>query len=181
MKNRALLILDMLNTFDFDEAEQLKGFAEKAAINIKHLKQRCKTAGVPVIYLNDNFNHWNSDRNRIFELCTKESCLGREIAQLLKPDNKDHFILKPKHSGFYATALEVLLDQLEIDTLILTGIAGNICVLFTANDAHMRDYKVIVPRDCIASNTQEDNEYALNQFEKVFDFKVPLGAELKLS
>lgn len=106
--------------------------------------------------------------------------MGKRIAERLKPAPDDYFVLKPKHSGFYSTTLDVLLDELRIDTLILTGIAGNICVLFTANDAHMREYKVIIPRDCIASNTKEDNKYVLNQFKNVFDFNTNPSSKLRL-
>lgn len=180
MASYALLILDMLNTFDFPEAQQLHPPAKAAAKKILKLKSRCKDKNVPVIYLNDNFDQWNSDREQIFKACTQDDCLGKDIAEVLKPDSDDYFILKPKHSGFFATALEVLLEKLEVDTLILTGIAGNICVLFTANDAHMRDFKVIVPRDCVASNTKRDNDYALNQFKHVFGFKTNLSTSLKL-
>lgn len=176
----ALLILDMFNAFDFPEAKKLLPFAERAAGSIAKLKERCKRKKIPVIYLNDNFGRWRSDWRDIYEACTKEDALGKRIAERLKPAPDDYFVLKPKHSGFYSTTLDVLLDELRIDTLILTGIAGNICVLFTANDAHMREYKVIIPKDCIASNTKEDNKYVLNQFKNVFGFKTSPSSKLRL-
>ena len=83
------------------------------------------------------------------------------------PDEDDYFVLKPKHSGFYSTSLELLLEHLGARSLILTGIAGNNCVLFTANDAYMRDFKIFVPSDCVVSETQADNDYALEQMAKV--------------
>jgi nicotinamidase-related amidase len=76
-------------------------------------------------------------------------------------------VLKPKHSGFFSTTLETLLTYLNARTLILAGIAGNICVLFTAHDAFMRDFQLIVPADCIASNTPNDNRYALQHIQTV--------------
>jgi nicotinamidase-related amidase len=72
-------------------------------------------------------------------------------------------VLKPKHSGFYDTTLDTLLGTLRIKRVILTGIAGNICVLFTANDAYMRELKILAPADCIVSNTAADNQHALRQ------------------
>lgn len=92
---------------------------------------------------------------------------GRPLVELLQPDEDDYFVLMPKHSAFFSTTLDTLLVYLQAKTLILTGLAGNICVLFTANDAYMRDFNVVVPRDCIASNTREDNEHALEIMEKV--------------
>ena len=85
----------------------------------------------------------------------------------MRPDEDDYFVLKPKHSGFFSTTLDILLDHLQVDTVILTGIAANICVLFTANDAYMRDFFLMVPEDCVASNTEEENRHALEQMRAV--------------
>ena len=92
----------------------------------------------------------------------------------------DYFVLKPKHSGFYCTSLELLLQHLGAKNLILTGLAGNNCVLFTANDAYMRDFKLFVPTDCVVSQTKEENEYALNQMEKVLKADIKPSTELNL-
>ncbi len=94
-------------------------------------------------------------------------CRGRPIAELLAPEEDDYFVLKPKHIGFQFSALDLLLEHLGASTLILTGVAGNFCVLFTAHDAYMRDYRLVVPRDCVASLTVEDDRYALAQMAKV--------------
>src|SRR5262249_22042657 len=95
-------------------------------------------------------------------------------------DRQDHFILKPMHSGFYSTALDVLLAHRGVRRLILTGIAGNICVFFTANDAHMRGYEVVVPADCTASETVEDNEYALRHVARFLGADVGPSPRLTL-
>ena len=92
---------------------------------------------------------------------------GVRVAQRLRPDPRDYFVLKPKHSGFFDTTLDTLLGTLRIRRVILTGIAGNICVLFTANDAYMRDLKIFAPADCIVSNTAADNDHALRQIHTV--------------
>ncbi len=180
-KNQALLILDMLNTFDFPEGKKLLSHSQKVARNILKLRERCRQKKIPIIYLNDNFGKWQSNWKDIFNRCVHETCLGREIAYSLQPHPDDYFVLKPKHSGFYSTTLDVLLEDLKVESLILTGIAGNICVLFTANDAHMREYEVIVPKDCIASNTIKDNNYVLDQFESVFGFKTTASTSLRLA
>lgn len=174
----ALLIIDMLNTFDFPGAEALLKASKPVARNVSRLKARAKKAGIPVIYVNDNFDYWRSSWSDVFEKCLKSP--GKPLAQALEPELDDYFVLKPKHSGFYSTTLDVLLDSLGAEHLILTGIAGNICVLFTANDAHMRDYEVTVPRDCMASNTREDNEFTLRQLRNVFGFQTVTSSKLKL-
>ena len=179
MKSKsALIILDMLNLFNFSEADMLIQPATKAAKNILRLKNKFKKRKWPVIYVNDHFGHWHSDWKKIYQECSEEKCLGRNIARLLKPDEDDYFILKPKHSGFFMTALELLLEDLKIQNLVLTGIAGNLCVLFTAHDAHMREYKVTVPRDCIASNSKTDNDYTLRQLKNVLGLSTPLSSSV---
>lgn len=169
----ALLILDMLNAFDFPEAKKILPYATKAAKKISRIKSHFRKKKLPVIYVNDNFGQWQSDWRRLFETCISEKSLGRDIAVMLKPEDDDYFILKPKHSGFYSTNLEVLLEELNVQKLVITGIAGNICVLFTVNDAHMRDYSIIVPRDGTASNTKHDTAFMLKQLKNVFNIPVP--------
>ncbi len=161
----ALLIIDMINAFDFAEAEAMLPRALAAAKATAALKRRARQAGAPVVYVNDNFGKWRSDFRATLEHCLASP--GREIAALLKPDAEDYFVLKPKHSGFQFTALELLLAHLGTRTLVLTGVAGNFCVLFTAHDAYMRDFKLLVPRDCVASNAEADDRYALEHMAGV--------------
>jgi nicotinamidase-related amidase len=148
----ALVLIDVINAFDFEGAESLVRAAKRVAPTIERLAARARKSGVPVIYVNDNFGRWRSDFKSTVAICTKPGQPGREIATLLRPHEGDYFVLKPQHSGFYFTALEPLLMHLDTRSLILTGFAGNLCVLFTANDAHMRGFHVVVPSDCTASN-----------------------------
>ena len=159
----ALLLIDVINPLDFPEADQLLQSALPAARRIAALTARARAAGLPVVYVNDNFGRWRSDFRQVVEACEQEDCKGRPIAQLLRPQDEDYFVLKPKHSGFFSSTLELLLAKLRARQVVLTGFAGNICVLFTANDAYMRDLELVVPRDCCASNTAHDNEHALTQ------------------
>ena len=131
------------------------------------LKRRATAAGVPTIYINDNFGQWRSDFRKTVAHCTARSSPGRQVSRAPQPTSRDYFVLKPKHSGFFDTTLDTLLETLRIRRVILTGIAGNICVLFTANDAHMRELKIFAPADCIVSNTAADNDHALRQIETV--------------
>ena len=161
----ALLLIDVINDFDFPEADQLLKYARQMAPNLLRLKRRAQEAGVPVIYVNDNFGRWKSDLRHTVNHCAQHG-RGRDVVKLLRPEKSDYFVLKPKHSGFFSTTLETLLRYLETQTLILTGIAGNFCVLFTANDAYMRDFNLFVPSDCTVSNTKKENESALGLMKK---------------
>ncbi len=163
----ALLLIDFISEFDFPEAEGMFHRALAAARAASALRRRAKAAGVPVIYCNDNFGKWRSDFRALLERCLRPGVRGEAIVRLLAPDEQDYFVLKPKHSAFHATSLPVLLSHLGARTLILAGIAGDYCVLFTAQDAYMEGYRVVVPRDCVASEPDRDNQAALAHLEKV--------------
>ncbi len=139
----ALLIIDMINDMEFPGGEVLYEQARPLADRVLALKSRCHRASIPTVYVNDNFGRWQSDFQSVVEHVRKDQkggkyLRGRELAQVLQPGQDDYFVLKPKHSGFYSTTLDLLLKYLGSRTLILTGVAGDICVLFTANDAYMR-------------------------------------------
>lgn len=161
----ALLIIDMINAFDFVGAERMLPRALKAAGCIARLKERARVAHVPSVYVNDNFGRWRSDFRQILEHVLDAP--GRHIARLLEPGTEDYFVLKPKHSGFQFTTLGVLLEHLGAKTLVLTGVAGDFCVLFTAHDAYMRDYRLVVPADCTASLSEERDRAALAHMAEV--------------
>ncbi|WKB35683.1 isochorismatase family cysteine hydrolase [Terrilactibacillus sp. S3-3] len=155
----ALLIIDMINELKFSKAPLLLEEMKKKIITpLAELRQRAKAAGIPIIYVNDNYGIWQSELNQIVNKAVKGA--GRELVEKIRPESDDFFVVKPKHSGFFSTPLSTLLSQLGTNTLILTGAAGNVCVLFTANDAYMRDYRLFIPQDCCASNVKEDNDYA---------------------
>jgi nicotinamidase-related amidase len=174
----ALLLIDVINDMAFEGSEMLVAQADPMATRLARLKRRASAAGVPVIYVNDNFGQWRSDFRRTVAHCTAASSPGRVVSMRLRPSSKDYFVLKPKHSGFYDTTLDTLLDALQIQRVILAGIAGNICVLFTANDAYMRDLKIFAPADCIVSNTAAGNDHALRQIELVLKANIATSTQL---
>ena len=174
----ALLLIDVINDLDFPEAEQMLPHALAMAHEIALLKVQARQHKVPVIYVNDNFGRWRSDFNAQVEHCLREGVRGKGLVETLRPDDDDYFVLKPKHSGFFSTTLDTLLEYLGVKTIVLTGIATNICVLFTANDAYMRDFQLVVPSDCVASNTPEESTYALEQMRKILKADVRPAAEL---
>jgi len=176
----ALLLIDVINDFEFRNGGQLLKLAMPVGGNIAKLKARVKNAGLPVIYVNDNFGKWQSDLNKIVSHCLDDGVRGEPFVKLVLPDEDDYFVLKPKHSGFYCTSLELLLEHVGATSLIIAGIAGNNCVLFTANDAYMRDFRIFVPADCVVSETEEENDYALKQMAKVLKADIGSSAELNL-
>jgi len=163
----ALLLIDVVNDFEFEGGERLLPHALPVGKAIAELKRSAKRAGIPAVYVNDNFGKWRSDLNKIVSHCLEDKVRGKAFVEMVTPEEDDYFVLKPKHSGFYSTTLALLLEHLGARSLILAGIAGNNCVLFTANDAYMRDFKLFVPSDCVVSETQAENKYALDQMAKV--------------
>ena len=176
----ALLLIDVINDMEFDGAEALVEQAVPMARRIAALKKNAKQAGIPAIYVNDNFGRWQSDFRRVVQHCLDDGVRGEEVARILEPEEDDYFVLKPKHSAFYATTLDTLLTYLGASTVILTGIAGNICILFSANDAYMRDFNVVVPADCVASNTADENRHALEQMRIVLKADVTESVKLDI-
>jgi nicotinamidase-related amidase len=173
----ALLIVDVINDLDFPEANQLLRFVPAMSRKLERLKRRAKDAGVPVIYVNDNFGRWRSDFRKIIEHCANGP--ARELIDRLRPEEDDYFVLKPKHSGFFSTTLETLLRYLGSRRLVICGIAGNFCVLFTANDAYMRDYELVVPSDCTISNTRRENGEAIALMKKYLKADTRVSGRVK--
>ncbi|HEU5138406.1 MAG TPA: isochorismatase family cysteine hydrolase [Bacillales bacterium] len=172
----ALLIIDVINDLEFDHGESLLQNAQPIVKPINHLRKEAAHHQIPVIYVNDNFGQWQSNKEHIIEKCSTGR--GRPIVERLRPTEDDYFVVKPKHSGFFSTPLSTLLSQLQATTLILTGMAGNICVLFTANDAYMRGYDLHIPSDCVASNAEEDNQYALRLMKNTLKADITPSGEL---
>ena len=179
MRGTALLLIDVINDLAFDGSQALVAQAEPMATRLAALKRRATAAGVPSIYINDNFGRWRSDFRKTVAHCTARSSPGRVVSRRLRPSERDYFVLKPKHSGFYDTTLDTLLGTLRIRRVILTGIEGNICVLFIANDAYMRDLRIFAPADCIVSNTPADNDHALRQMASVLKGNLSMSDQLQ--
>lgn len=173
-----LILIDLINDFEFEGAEEIFQNTRAIAKPIADLKKRAKQAGIPVVYVNDNFGKWQSDFRKVLDHCLNDDVRGKEIVEALRPDEDDYFVLKPKHSGFYSTTLDVLLDYLKAKTLIMVGVAANICVLFTANDAYMRDFYLAVPSDCVASASEEENRHAIGQMATVLKADTSLSTEI---
>lgn len=177
----ALLIIDVINTLDFDSAESLVQRARPMTEALVGLKARCKEHGIPTIYVNDNFGRWRSDFSALVEHCRQPKYPGHEMVEKLAPEECDYFVFKPMHSAFYQTTLELLLAHLQARHLIITGMASNICVLCTANDAHMRGYQLWLPPDTMAAASGEEQDYALLHFEKALSAKLTPSGDLPLA
>jgi nicotinamidase-related amidase len=149
------------------------------AVSLAALKRRAKAAGIPAIYVNDNFGRWRSDFAKLVRHCLEGDVRGSPVAARLIPEEDDYFVLKPKHSAFFQTNLEILLSYLGATTLILTGMAGDICVLFSANDAYMRNFNIVIPSDCVVSEETDANQQALMLMQRVLKANTSPSSELE--
>ena len=174
----ALLIVDMISDFEFEDGEKLCPHALAAAENIRDLKKRAKDHCMPVIYVNDNYGHWEEDFRSFAARIGSGSNRGRGITELLAPEENDLYILKPQRSGFYETPLSVLLQSLKISNLIICGVTTDMCVLFTAHDAYMRGFQVYVPADCSAAVEVKYHIDALELLERVADARIGSSREI---
>lgn len=163
----ALLLVDVINELEFDGADTLFPRARTMARRVAALKARAVRAGVPCIYVNDNFGQWRSDFRTLVDRCLHGGVRGEPIARLLAPGEEDFFVLKPLHSGFYTTTLDLLLRELGSKKLVICGIATEGCVLFTASDAYIRGFEIFVPRDGCVSERTPRHRAALDIMKKM--------------
>jgi nicotinamidase-related amidase len=175
-----LLVLDMISDFRFPDGPAVRRAARRIAPRIAALKRRAQKAGIACIYANDNPGRWRSDSAELIRQCLDPQAPGRDVVRLIRPEQRDYLILKPRHSAFYGSPLEVLLMHLGARRLILTGVSSHQCVLFTANDAHIRNFDIIVPRDCIAGPTPRDTRFALRYFASVLKARVTSSGLIRL-
>ncbi|MGA8025720.1 MAG: isochorismatase family cysteine hydrolase [Bryobacteraceae bacterium] len=176
----ALLLIDVVNDFEFPRGDELFRQAFPIASCIAELKRRAKEAGIPAIYINDNFGRWQSKFEQIVKHCLDPNVRGRPFVEQVVPEEDDYFVLKPKHSGFYQTPLELLLKHLGSQRLIVTGVSTNSCILFTANDAYMRDLDLIIPQDCVAACKPEEHDFAMEQMKCMLKADVRRSTEIDL-
>lgn len=177
-----LLLIDFLNVMDFGSASALAPHALRAAARARALKDRLARSHVPAIYANDNFGEWDSDVDAIVQACIARGGAARRLVELLAPADGDRFVLKPRHSAFFGTPLEFLLQDIGAKRLVITGLTTDSCVMFTAHDAYLRDYRIWIPSDCVAAATPQISRTSLAHMQRVLKAStVPSRARLDVA
>jgi nicotinamidase-related amidase len=177
----AILLIDVINDLEFPEGSQMLEHVLAMAQHLARLVARARVAGIPLIYVNDNFGRWRSDFRAQVEHCLQDGVRGRPVVEQLRPHSQDYFVLKPKPSGFFHTPLGLLLDHIHARSVIITGLTADICVLLTASDAYQRGLRIAVPRDCVASHTPEKTSLALQMMEIALQADTRRGDEIDLA
>ncbi len=177
----ALLLIDVLNDLDFPDNDELVRQSVGLAERIAALKQRCKENGIPAIYVNDNRGRWRPDFSEVLNQSLRPESMGSRMVSKLIPASEDYVVLKPKHSAFFATPLDALLEHMGVEVLILAGVTTNACVMITAADVYVRDYRLFVPEDCVAALSQSDQHNALELMRKNFGAETRPSSEIDLA
>ncbi len=164
---RVLVLVDFINPLHFPGAEKLVPRALKAARATAKLKERLARSRVPAIYANDHYGTWHAEFSDVLKACLALEGPRGEIARILAPSPQDLTILKPRHSAFFATPLDLLLRQLEAEELVIAGLATDMCVQLTTVEAYMHGYSAWVPADCTAAESEEAERYALRHMASV--------------
>ena len=174
----ALVVIDMLNTYDFPDADKLVPSAADVVPNISSLIARAQDEDVPVIYVNDNYGDWNSSADELLDAGLKGK--HPELVEPLRPPEEVSFVIKARHTIFYGTPLDHLLQSEEIDRLVLTGQVTEQCILYSALDAHVRHLDVAVPSDAVAYIHEDLHEAALKMMETNMSADVTPSGECRL-
>jgi nicotinamidase-related amidase len=171
-------VIDVLTTFHFPDGKAILHNALSIRDALVNLKARARKLGIPVLYVNDNFGDWRSEKEVLIGRCLES--IGAEFVRPLVADSEDYFVLKPLHSAFYMTPLEVLLRHLQVETLILTGLTSAGCLTATAHDANMRGFDLFLPSDCSCARAAYEHRQALSQLKVNAAAKVLTASSLRL-
>ena len=182
LRSRAvLLIIDMINDLEFPGNEELVGMSETLGKDVAKLKAKCRRAGIPAIYVNDNVGLWRSDFQGLIRRCMASKSAGRNMVRQIRPDSRDLLILKPAHSAFYGTPLVPLLTDMQVTSILLAGVLTHFCILLTAADGYMRNFQLYVPEDCVAGRSTDEHHAALQVMKSSFRIDITPSRNLDLS
>jgi len=169
----------MLNSYEHEDAEVLMRSVREVLPTIASLIERAKDEDVRTIYVNDNYGAWNQGRAELIEQVTAGP--GRDLIEPIVPAEDTDFVTKARHSAFYETPLEYLLRQGRIERVVLTGQVTEQCILYSALDAYIRHFEVVVPSDAVAAIRPELHEAALSMMELNMGAEVAPSADIRLS
>lgn len=176
-----LLLIDVINDLNFPDNQDLVRRSVTLARSIAKLKKRCKRLGIPAIYVNDNRGRWRSDLSAVLRHCLDARSPGCEMTRLLAPEADDYVVFKPKHSPFYATPLQTILDSIGARNAIVAGVTTNACVLIAAGDPHVRDFRLFVPSDCVAALSEREHRRSLDLMKDSFGANTASSSRLHLA
>lgn len=178
-KKTALVVVDMLNSYEHPDAESLIRSVREVLPTIASLIGRARSAGVEVIYVNDNYGAWNQGRSELVQRVSAGP--HGDLVEPIVPHDDTAFVVKARHSIFYETPLEYLLRQSQVERLVLTGQVTEQCILYSALDAYIRHFDVVVPPDAVAAIHSHLHEAALEMMRINMDADLTPAAEIRFA
>jgi len=175
----ALLVVDMLNSYEHDDADRLAESVRTAVPGIAGLIDRARRDEIPLVYVNDNYGDWNSSSEELAQRALE----GRhpELVEPVLPRTDDAFVIKARHSVFYSTPLEYLLQTMEVGRIVLAGQATEQCILYSALDGYVRHFEVVVPRDGVAHIYEHLADAAFEMMQRNMHAQTLLAADVRLT
>jgi nicotinamidase-related amidase len=173
----ALLIVDMLNTYEHDDADRLAASVKDAVPQMADLIERARSDDIPLVYVNDNYGDWNSSSEEL----AQRAMAGRhpDLVEPLLPRAEDAFVIKARHSAFYSTPLEYLLQTMGVGRIVLAGQATEQCILYSALDGYVRHFQVVVPRDGVAHIYENLADAAFEMMERNMHAQIQPAEEVR--
>jgi nicotinamidase-related amidase len=171
-----LIVIDMLNPYEHDDADELAAHVADIVDPMRRLIERARESEAELVYVNDNYGDFTASRGQLVE----RACSGRhpELVEPIVPDDDCDLLQKVRHSVFYSTSLEYLLQQREVTRLILTGQVTEQCVLYSALDAYVRHFSVCIPSDAVAPIDPELGDAALRMMQRNMRAEIVTVADL---
>jgi nicotinamidase-related amidase len=178
-RKTALVVVDMLNSYEHDDAEPLIRSVREVLPRIASLIERARSEGVEVIYVNDNYGAWNQGRSELVDRVSAGP--HRDLVEPIVPDEETDFVVKARHSIFYETPLEYLLRTAEIERIVLVGQVTEQCILYSALDAYIRHFEVVVPPDAVAAIHPDLHEAALKMMQVNMDAELTPSEDVRFA
>ncbi|MEA2409857.1 MAG: hypothetical protein QOC77_418 [Thermoleophilaceae bacterium] len=176
MPHTALIVTDMLNAYDHEDAELLaESVEEQLPCMVRMLEQADDDADTMVVYVNDNYDQWEATREDL----VKRALDGKrpDLVEPIAPREPVPFLPKGRHSIFYETALAHLLSVNDVERIVLVGQVTEQCILYSALDGYIRGYEVVVPRDAVAHIDPQLADAALKMMERNLHADVTAAAQ----
>ena len=178
MGKTALIVVDMLNPYEHEDADKLVASVEETLPTLVALRDRVREEDVATIYVNDNHGDWESSRRQLIDAALEGA--RPDLVEPILPGDDDLFLAKTRHSIFYATPLEYILAQEDIDRLVIAGQVTEQCVLYSALDAYIRHLDVSVPRDGVAHIFENLADASLQMMERNMHAEICEAEECRL-
>jgi nicotinamidase-related amidase len=174
----ALIVVDMLNRYEHEDAEPLIASVREALPAMRGLLERAREAGTPIVYVNDNYGDWSAGRREL----SKRALDGAvpPLVEPIVPEEEVAFLVKARHSVFFETQLDYMLRHQDVGRIVLVGQVTEQCILYSALDAYVRHYSIVIPRDAVAHIHEDLAEAALRMMEINMAAEITMAADCAL-